>query len=145
VPREQWALGRTKAFLAVASGGEVPGYEADRDLLPDAHPLAVKAAPMLTVEAPRPVGQAVSTDGIEPVLTPGQAVGTEVEEKVAVTVATGEHLDSEAVQATIDRTAEVRPTLGLAAIRSRRARDLSVARLRLSRSEGQLPSEGQRA
>jgi hypothetical protein len=32
---DEWGLGRTRAFLTVAAGGEVPGYEADRDLLPE--------------------------------------------------------------------------------------------------------------
>lgn len=32
--RDQSALARVDAFLTVAAGGEVPGYEADRDLLP---------------------------------------------------------------------------------------------------------------
>lgn len=32
--QDEWALDRTRAFLEVAAGGEVPGYEADRDLLP---------------------------------------------------------------------------------------------------------------
>ncbi len=33
--QDDWALARTRAFLTVAAGGEIPGYEADRDLLPE--------------------------------------------------------------------------------------------------------------
>lgn len=33
--RGESALARVDAFLTVAAGGEVPGYEADRDLLPE--------------------------------------------------------------------------------------------------------------
>jgi hypothetical protein len=77
VPNEAWALGRTKAFLMVAAGGEVKGYDHDRDLLPEGHPLAVKAAPMLTVTA--------------------APVVVEPEEKVAGTIAEVETLDRSAI------------------------------------------------
>lgn len=37
--RDQWAAGRTRAFLALAAGGHVPGgYQRDHDMLPDSHP-----------------------------------------------------------------------------------------------------------
>lgn len=36
--REGWALARVEAFLAMASGAEVPGYRRDLDLLPPGHP-----------------------------------------------------------------------------------------------------------
>ena len=77
VPREHWALGRTKAFLTVAAGRAVPGYEADRDLLPEGHELAVKTAGMLTV-----------------------ANGTP-ETKVALTIAEGTTLDADTIQSVI--------------------------------------------
>jgi hypothetical protein len=36
--REEWAEGRVAAFLAVAAGDEVPGYNRDLALLPKSHP-----------------------------------------------------------------------------------------------------------
>ena len=101
VDRERWALGRTKAFLHVAAGGDVPGYVADRDLLPVDHPaVEAPAADMVSDEdtnspddetatddtgagdeSPAPEVTETATedapDGFEPVATePAPEVGT---------------------------------------------------------------------
>jgi 2'-5' RNA ligase len=112
VPNEAWALGRTKAFLAVAAGAEVPGYVADRDLLPEGHPLAVKAAPAFVIDTPAVVIDEAdgntTTGGAEVVVVPDEV--PEQESKVAGQIAGGEHL----LDATVinDTLAALRKLLG---------------------------------
>jgi 2'-5' RNA ligase len=112
VPNEAWGLGRAKAFLTVAAGGDVPGYVADRDLLPEGHPLAVKAAPAFVIDTPAVVIDEAegntTTGGAEVVVVTDEA--PEQESKVAAQVAQGEHL----LDATVinDTLAALRALLG---------------------------------
>jgi hypothetical protein len=67
---EQWALGRTKAFLMTAAGQRIPGYTADRDLLPAGHPLAWQPVPVDVAPVAVPAQPTVDTPAPLPPVTP---------------------------------------------------------------------------